>query len=452
MFAFGMSAVATAVVTGNSWLIFFVPHLLSSYYFRLSTIYAGRLDFLPWGFVLASLAAFHTGHPFIAALFYSAAIFGHTTVSLLGGMGLLILALTTGRLFPEFLAMIPLTMLLTFSWWYPFLKNRGRFAFHRVWDEIGFCKNNYLSYIWPFRNLTLLLFAVVLTADVIPAQTVILTPWLIYLFGLSKKKYILHTDNLTGAILVFGTFALFVNPAWETAVFFLVLINATDALDNPRLNPIFDEPFLTKAKELFRPVDKNGRLALECRPESYWDDNLCWGWLFNLAANKFGFQLLAGVGFDQVDPALPLECEIKINSETSEENVEAILRKTGCGYVACYTPGFAAMLDSMGFKKLGKMKFPSIGFLKVRAWTLYRVSFETELVEPAVQWDYRKNGLRFKPNGARNYRVKLAYYPGWEAVQNGISLPVKDLSPGMEVSVNGSEEVLMRFKRRVLSA
>ena len=104
----------------------------------------------------------------------------------------------------------------------------------------------------------------------------------------------------------------------------------------------------------------------------------------------------------------------------------------------------------MGFNQIGKKKFSSFGFLKEREWTLYHASFETELVEPAVEWDLRKNSLIFKPNGAKNYRVKLAYYHGWEAEQNEKKLPIKDLSPGMEVSVMGESEVVMSYKPRLL--
>jgi len=449
---FAISAVAAAVVTGHAWLILFVPHLVSSLLYRVNTIYAGRLDFLPWGFVLGSLASLYSGHPLIAALLYSGAVMSHTTVSILGGMGLLTLAATTGRLFPDFLVMVPLTMAITFSWWLPFLKNRSKFAFHRVWSEIGFCKDNYKTYWAPFRNLTLFLTAALFAGEAVPEQAVILIPWFIYLVGLSSKRYVFQIASISGAVLTLGGFALFLNPAPLTAALFFILINATDALDSPRIIPLFEEPFLASAKKLLGRTAKNNRLALECRPESYWDDNMCWGWLFNLAANRFGFQMLAGVGFDQVDPALPLECETKMNSDTSPAKLEEILRKTACSLVASYSPQFGAMLETMGFAKLDELNFPPLGFLKERRWTLYRADFEPELVEPPARWSYLVNGFSFRPNGKSVYRIKLAYYRGWEAVQNARKLPVRDLSPGMEVTVDGEGEVLMRYRPRLSMA
>lgn len=447
---FAMAAVAAAIVTGHAWLIIFVPHLVSSLLYRVNTIYVGRLDFLPWGFILGSLAAFHSGHPLTAALLYSGAVMSHTTVSILGGMGLLTLAITAGRLFPDFLLMVPLTMAITFSWWLPFLKNRGKFAFHRVWSEIGFCKDNYKTYWAPFRNLTLFLAAALFFGEAVPEQAVILIPWFFYLAGLSSKRYVLQIASLSGAVLTLGAFALFMNPTPLTIALFFILINATDALDSPRIIPLFEEPFLANAKKLMGHAANTSRLALECRAESYWDDNMCWGWLFNLAANRFGFQMLAGVGFDQVDPALPLECETKINSGTDPKKLETILRNSGCSLVASYTAQFAAMLETMGFVKLGEVDFPPLGYLKERKWSLYRAVFETELVEPPARWNYLVNGFSFRPNGQSCYRIKLAYYPGWEAVQNETKLPIKDMTPGMEVTVDGPGEVLMRYRPRLL--
>ena len=450
-FVFGAAAAATAVAAGHPWLVLLVPYLVTSWYYRVNTIVVGRVDFLAWGFVLAAITSLYFGHPIVAALFYSAAIYIHTTVGIIGGMGMLVVTVTGGGGMSDLFLFGLVTGALSFPWWLPFIRSRAKFGFHRIWGGISFWKNVYLNYKIQLRYAILFSTAAALTTTLAPVHLIIFVPMSVYLYGLIRKKYIFHVTNLSGGILTFGTFALFVEPSLSLTLLFLVLVNIRDPQDDPRIRPLTEDRVLLDTNDLFRPVGKNERVAMECRQEEFWDDNLNWGWLFSVAANRSDFHLLSGVGFDQVDPVLPLEYETKINSDTDPEKINDLLKTTGCRYVAAYSPGFGKKLESMRFEKLVEKEFPPYAYLHKRTYSLYRAPFTVNIIEPAVDWSYIKNGISFRPNGATVYRIKLAYYPGWEARQNGRKLALEDLIPGMAVTTQGTGEVRLNFRSGLFS-
>ena len=448
---FFSAAAATAIAAGHPWLVLLVPYLVTSWYYRLNTIIVGRVDFLAWGLVLPALTLYYFGHPLPAAIFFSAALYVHTTVTVIGGMGMLAVAASSGGGMPDLFLFGLVTGALSLPWWLPFIRNRGKFGFHRIWGGIAFWKTVYLAYKIPLRQMTLFLAAAALTGALTPVHSIIFVPMSVYLYGLIRKKYIFHVTNLSGGILTFGIFALFVEPSLSLTLLFLVLINLRDPQDDPRIRPLVEDRVLTDTNELFRPVGKNERVALECNQDEFWDDNLNWGWLFSVAANRSDFHLLSGVGFDQVDPVLPLEYETKINSLTDPAIIVELLKTTGCRYVAAYSESFGKKLESMGFEKLAEKEFPPYAYLHKRTYSLYRAPFTVDIIEPAVDWSYIKNGISFTPNGATVYRIKLAYYPGWEASQNGQKLPLEDLIPGMAVTTRGTGEVRLNFRSGLFS-
>ena len=443
---FCAAAAATAIAAGHPWLILFVPYLVTSWYYRVNTIIVGRVDFLAWGLLLSSLASFYFGHPLVAALFFSAALYIHTSVFVIGGLGMIIVAALGGVAVADILLFGLLTIALGLPWWIPFLRNRGKFGFHTIWGGISFWDNVYLCYKSPLLHLALFFTAAAFMGGLAPLHAIISIPMSVYIYGLVRKKYIFHVTNLSGALLTFGTFALFVQPSLPVMLLFLVLINIRDPQDNPRIKPLFEQRVLSDTSTLFHPVGENERVAIECYQDEFWDDNLNWGWLFSVAANKFNFQLMSGVGFDQVDPQLPLEYETKINSDTEPTVIRELLNKTGCRYVTSYTKSFAEKLESMGFVKLTEKEFEPYAYVHGRTYSLYRTPFSVDIIEPAVEWSYIKNGLRFRPNGKNAYTIKLAYYPGWQAHQNGKKLELEDISPGMKVKTDGLEEVRLNFR------
>lgn len=450
IFLFSGVMTVAAALSGNWWALALVPFIAISDYFRVISIYVGRLDFLAWGFVFAAMTAFHAGHPAVAGVLFGLAVLSHTTTATLGSAGFLGLAVIDGIVWPGLFIAASAGMAVSAVWWAPFLRNRGKFGFHKIWSGIVFWQNVYRAYRVPFNRLTVFLAVALLADGLKPMFLLLLIPWGILVFGLARGKYIFHAVNINGAVVTFGAFAVCAEPAPVTALLFVVLVNYLGGMDSPRILPMFAKPIIEEAKPFFAAVRPGERVALECGGDTYWDDNLSWGWLFNLVANDRGFHLLSGVGFDQVDPVLPLEVELKINAATDGAELARLLRRGGSAFVAAYTDGFSRSLESQGYAKIAVKKFLGAGFLQGREWRLFRAPFAVSLIDPPAEVALERNAIRFTPDGAREYLLKFAYYPGWRATQGGAELEIRDAAPGMALAVNGKEEVKLTFNPGLL--
>lgn len=443
---FGAAASLHALWTGNPYWLVLVPFLLSSWFFRLNTISIGRVDVLGWGFVLLSLASYQQGLYPITILSLSGAVLTHTTVAFLGGAALFLLAIAQGAVFPQFFVTCGVAALLTYFWWVPFLKNRGKFGFHRIWGNIPFWNLVWHVYEKPMRNIILFLLLIYLGSDFSPEWLLMGIPLAVYASGYFRKKYVFHAACLDGAVLTFGTFALLAHPTSWNAAWFLVLINWLDLQTDPGVNPILKKDVREFIGEIFKNVPDGSRVAMECHPLNYWEDSLRWGWSVNCANSGNRVHLLSGVGFDQVDPQLSLDFETRINPSTQKEDLQDLLTRAGCNYVLAYTAAFGERLVRDGYRKVGEAPCRNLGLVEGRKWELFQTPRPTHLIEPSTEYEIRENALVFRSEENREYHVKVCYYPGWKAVQNGYCLDIEDGRPGMRVRSRENGWVTLTYK------
>jgi len=448
---FIVSLLVLAWATGHPWVLLLLPLILCSPYF-MEHLYLGNWEILAWSFFVFSSAFWLANLPMLAGLFLTLTIYSHPGIGLLNAMFLTLFALLSMQLYPGFLLVFVISVILTVPYVVPFLRNRSKLGRDKIINDVWkYPYKWYPSTAYQFMVYALFCVAVLYSSPWALVNLTVLLP-LVALFVNVKLRWIFSAYTTRSFMLVCGLLFVFSQPNVFTVATFLFVIftdphffiSFLPAGEYFNLKPVTLGSKKDKIISLFAKVPARSRIAFEMGKRGVeWEWNVLLGYL--LVEEKLE---VFNSGFAEIgDYAIYHEYACKLNAQSSKEQLENVCRRAGVSYLVAYSEEFVKKLDSYGYQKQGKITCENMGFSpgKDATMILFELPRRAGLIDPETKFVQKLNEMLFVAEQGQTYTLRYSYFPGWKAFQAGKEIKIVDYKPGMQITALNDGEITLKY-------
>ncbi len=424
-----------SIIYNNLFFIIFIPYILNSKYFKISYLISHPV-LSGWALTLFSIILLDNNYFILSAIILAIIFLYRLNVGIIS-IGITFLFWLTKFSLIQFVNYYLIFFLLVLWWLIPFIRNLKYFSHIKI-TKVGphFSENVIQHYVKNFKD-ELIAIIIFILAGIITIKNleiiILFIPLMINLNIILRKKFLVGNYTTTMCFLITS---LFLTIKYFNPFLFLIFIISINYGKNICSSEgfsfgskyYFANDKFSKFVNLFNN-NKRTRLLIEMDEDLA---NFAYSYLIDYLLFNKEIEVFPGSASVEGRAEIYLNYCKKFNPKTMIDELEKICLNGSFEYLIIFTKEMEEKINSykkLKYEKIGEYNTEEIGIthLASKKILLYKSTENLAIIEEGKNVAIKDNYISFDCEKEKEYKIKYAYYKGWQAYNNNKPIKIEEI-------------------------